>query len=233
MGSPGSLRKNYLVACEVFRDEFEAVSPPELTRIYLPQGLHRTPGRMPGAIQGAVDSVPPEVETVILGYGLCGNGIVGVVSGTARMIFPRVHDCIALLLGSGDRYGPEMATCPGTYYITPGWALYGPTSLTSYKNEYLPKYGEETARYIAGELLKHYERVALIDHGVGNMEAARAHAREMAELFALDYVELPGSLEYLRRLVHGPWDNRDFVLFEPGSVVSPSPYLNLHTIALP
>jgi hypothetical protein len=228
----GMLDKRHLIACEVFRDEFEAVSPPDLSRTYLPQGLHRTPGKMPAAIQDVLDRIPQDVTPVLLGYGLCSNGVVGVASRTAPLVMPRVHDCIALLLGSRERYEAEVAACPGTYYITPGWALYGTTSLSSYKNEYLPKYGEETARYIARELLKNYSRVALINHGVGNIEAARTHAREMAEVFRLSYAEIPGSLEYVLRLVHGPWDGDDFVLIEPGRAIDPSPFLNLHAISL-
>lgn len=225
--------KRHLIACEVFKDEFEAVSPPDLPRTYLPQGLHRTPGKMPAAIQEALDALPSHVETVILGYGLCSNGIVGINSRTARLILPRVHDCIALLLGSRERYEEEVSACPGTYYLTPGWALYGTTSLSCYKNEYLPKYGEETARYIAQELLKHYKRVALIDHGAGDMAAARAHAKEFAEVFDLASVEIPGSLDYVRRLVHGPWDGDDFVIVPPGAPIDSAPYLTLHSIALP
>src|SRR5574341_234838 len=223
--------RRHLIACEVFRDEFEAVSPPDLPRTYLPQGLHRTPGKMPAAIQEILDGVSPEVQTVLLGYGLCSNGVVGVASRAAALILPRVHDCIALLLGSRERYEAEVTACPGTYYITPGWALYGTTSLSSYKNEYLPKYGEETARYIAGELLKNYSRVALIAHGAGDMDAARAHATEMADLFGLAYAEIPGSLDYVRRLVEGPWGAEDFVVVEPGAAITPTPFMTLHTIA--
>jgi len=75
--------------------------------------------------------------------------------------------------------------------------------------------------------------VAVIDHGVGNMQAARAHAHEFAEVFGLAYVEVPGSLDYVRRLVHGPWDDDDFVIVEPGSPISPTPFMALHTISLP
>ena len=225
--------RRHLIACEVFKDEFEAVSPPSLPRTYLPQGLHRTPGKMPAAIQEVLDTTPPHVASVLLGYGLCSNGVVGVTSRTAPLVMPRVHDCIALLLGSRERYEAEVTACPGTYYITPGWALYGTTSLSSYRNEYLPKYGEETARYIAREMLKNYKRVALINHGVGDIEAARAHAREMAEVFELSYTEIPGSLEYIRRLVQGPWNNDDFVVVQPNTAISPTPFLSLHSIALP
>jgi hypothetical protein len=222
-----------LIACEVFRDEFEAVSPPELARTYLPQGLHRTPGKMPAAIQEVVDGLPPTNDVVILGYGLCSNGVVGVSSRTSRLVLPKVHDCIAVLLGSVQRYEAEMEACAGTYYITPGWAKYGTTSLSAYKNEYLPKYGEEDARYIAEECLKHYTRVAFIDHGAGDIALGRAHAREFARTFGKQYEEISGDLGYLRRLVSGPWDPAEFLTVPAGGTIDQAPFLGLHSISLP
>lgn len=226
-------RRPSLIACEVFRDEFEAVCPAGMARVYLPQGLHRTPGKMPAAIQEAIDAASADAEVTLLGYGLCSNGVVGVRAGAAPIILPRVHDCIALLLGSRERYEAEMEACPGTYFITTGWAKYGSTCLTCYKDEYLPKYGEEDARYIAGELLKHYRRVVLIDHGVGDGAVGRAHAREFAGVFGLEYAEVAGSLDYVRRLVQGPWTDDDFLRIPPGSDISQAPFLGLHAISLP
>jgi len=228
-----SAAKRHLIACEVFKDEFEAIAPPELARTYLPQGLHRTPGKMPAAIQEVVDGLPSDGELIILGYGLCSNGVVGVAARQAPIVLPKVHDCIALLLGSVERYEAEVNACAGTYYITPGWAAYGRTSLSAYKTEYLPKYGEEDARYIAQECLKHYIRVAFIDHGVGNVELGRTHAKEFAETFGLTYEEIPGSLEYLRHLVSGPWDGPEFLTISPGTAIDQAPFLGLHSISLP
>ena len=225
--------KRYLIACEVFRDEFEAVSPPDLVRTYLPQGLHRTPGKMPAAIQEVVDALAADTDLAILGYGLCSNGVVGVTARTAPIVMPKVHDCIALLLGFCERYEAEMDACAGTYYITPGWAKYGTTSLSAYKNEYLPKYGEEDARYVVEECLKHYTRIAFIDHGAGDVEEGRAHAKEFAETFGKRYEEIPGDLGYLRRLACGPWDGNDLVRVPPGSPISPTPFMTLHSISLP
>ncbi len=223
----------HLIACEVFRDEFDAVAPADMPRTYLAQGLHRTPGKMPAAIQEVVDGLPATTDLTILGYGLCSNGVVGVHSRTTPMVMPRVHDCIAILLGSVGRYEAEMDACAGTYYITPGWAKYGTTSLSAYKNEYLPKYGEEDARYIVEECLKRYTRVALINHGVGDMALGRAHAKEFAATFGKRYEEIPGDLGYLRRLVRGPWDNGDFVAIPPGTAIDQTPFLGLYPISLP
>ena len=223
----------HLIACEVFRDEFETVAPADMPRTYLAQGLHRTPGKMPAAIQEVVDALPATIDAVILGYGLCSNGVVGVQSRAAALIMPKVHDCIAVLLGSVKRYEAEMDACAGTYYITPGWAKYGNTSLSAYKNEYVPKYGEEDARYVVEECLKHYTRIAFIDHGAGEVEVGRAHAKAFAETFGKRYEEIPGDLGYLRRLVSGPWNGDEFLVIPPGTVIDQAPFLGLHSISLP
>ena len=105
------------MACEVFRDEFEAVTPAEMPRTYLPQGLHRTPGKMPAAIQEVVDVLPADTDTVILGYGLCSNGVVGVTARQAALVIPKVHDCIAVLLGSVQRYESENVFFQGSQSV--------------------------------------------------------------------------------------------------------------------
>jgi hypothetical protein len=216
---------SHLIACEVFRDEIEAVAPSDLPRTYLEQGLHTTPGKMPGAIQQAIDALPAGTGEILLGYGLCSNGVVGVVSRTDPLVIPLVHDCIALLLGSRERYAAETAACVGTYYITPGWVKYGETVLSAYRGEYMGKYGEEVALSLAKEMLASYKRVALIDHGLGDMDLARDHAREFGRLFDLRYEEIPGSLDYLRRLVQGPRDGADFIRLEPGRAIEAAPFL--------
>ena len=68
-----------ILACEVFRDELELLAPEGTRLIYLRQSLHRTPQIMAGEIQTELDQLEPgSVDRVILAYGLCSNGIVGV-----------------------------------------------------------------------------------------------------------------------------------------------------------
>jgi hypothetical protein len=81
--------------------------------------------------------------------------------------------------------------------------------------------------------LKHYKRVALINHGAGDVEFGRAHAKEFAAVFNLTYAEIPGDLEYFRRLLVGPWDASDFLRLEPGQSFTAQPFLALHAISLP
>jgi hypothetical protein len=65
------------------------------------------------------------------------------------------------------------------------------------------------------------------------MEAGRAHAREFAETFGMRYEEIPGDLDYLRRLISGPWDGPDFLTIPPGTAIDQAPFLGLTSISLP
>ena len=77
--------------------------------------------RLYEALQQAVDQVEPEVSEVVLAYGLCSNGVVGVIAPPQGLYIPRVHDCIALFLGSQAAYREAFQRRAGSYYLTPGW----------------------------------------------------------------------------------------------------------------
>lgn len=222
----------YVIACEVFKDEFLTFQGPGLEYRFLPQGYHRTPGRMPPIIQEEINQAPEGVEAILLGYGLCSNGVVGLKANRAPLVIPRVHDCIAMLMGSRTIYEEEAARFPGTYYLTRGWIEYGKTPYSQYKDEYLKRYDEETAAWIAREMMKHYQRVVLIDHGLGAMDKYRAFAKEMAAFYGIAYEEMKGSLEYVRRLLFGPWDQDDFLVIPPGEAIEQGPFLCLNPLCL-
>lgn len=221
-----------VIACEVFRDEFLHFDGPGLEYRFLPQGYHRTPGRMPPFIQDAIDAVLSGADAIVLGYGLCSNGVVGLRARQAPLVIPRIHDCIALLMGSRKVYEEQAARFPGTYYLTRGWIEYGKTPYTEYRDVYLTQYDEETATWIAREMMKHYQRVVLIDHGLGSMEEYRALAREMAAFYEIACEEMPGSLDYVERLLSGPWDAEDFVVVQPGESIEQHPFLCLTPLCL-
>ena len=84
--------------------------------IYLEQGLHRTPKKLPEIIQERIDQAASYATVIVLGYGLCSNGLVGVTARRQKLIVPRCHDCISLFLGSPARYDAVFRDYPGTYY---------------------------------------------------------------------------------------------------------------------
>ena len=212
-----------LVACHVLEPELEAArrGDPSVDIIYLDQGLHRTPQAMADQVQEAVDRGSATADRVVLGYGLCSNGIVGVTARQPGLIVPRCHDCIALFLGSSRAYQDDFNSRPGTYYLTPGWVAERKDPLSIMREEYEPRYGRETAEWVKREELKHYTHIVLIDTGVAEIEPLRQVALENARFFDTQYVEIEGkSLEYFSKLVNGPYPAEDFIRLGPGEAVT-------------
>lgn len=183
--------------------------------LYLEQALHRTPNKLLMRVQEKIDQVVQAASSIVLGYGLCAKGVVGITAQTVELIIPRCHDCIALFLGSPKRHLEIFREKPGTYYLTPGWVAEKKDPLGIIE-EQVPKFGRETARWVIEEELKHYTHIALIDTGVEEMAPLRARAMENAAVLKKQYEEIPGSLDYFRELLHGPYGEEKFLRLRPG-----------------
>jgi hypothetical protein len=66
----------------------------------------------------------------------------------------------------------------------------------------------------------------LIDTGNYNSEAYRKYAKMVADHFDLAYEEIPGSRDFLERLIRGEWE-KDFVVVQPGETVQYDMFYNL------
>jgi hypothetical protein len=211
------------VACRVMEPELEYLRRDDngIEIRYLDQGLHRTPRKMADKVQEQLDNVRGYAGRVVLGYGLCSNGIVAVKAREQGLVVPRCHDCIAFFLGSLSAYKETFETRPGTYYLTPGWVAEKKDPLGIMQEEYVPKFGLETAQWVMEEELKHYTHIALIDTGVTDMVSLRLRARENADYFNKAYDEIKGKgLDLFTKLLKGPYDDEDFFFLEPGETVT-------------
>jgi hypothetical protein len=224
-------RPRVVIACRVIKEEIDALLcedgrpdiPIEVH--YLDQNLHRTPERMCGMIQEKIAAVAGYAGHIVLGYGLCSNGVVGVAAVNQEICIARVHDCIALMLGSRQAYNEAFAKRSGTYYLTAGWVAEKKDPLGSLENEYIPKMGKEDAEWGLREELKHYTHIVLINSKSSNMPALRKRARENADFLNKTYEEVQGSDRYLRKLLFGPYLPADFVCIPPGSKIPQRPFL--------
>jgi hypothetical protein len=209
----GRKKRRVVIACRVMEPELNQVlaeGGDEVEILYLVQALHRTPGKLLGLVQEKIDQVARTASRIVLGYGLCSNGVVGVTARQQGLLIPRCHDCIALFLGSPSRYQELFHERPGTYYLTPGWIAEKKDPL-GILEEYVPRYGPETAQWVIEEELKHYTHIALIDTGVEEMAPLRARAMENAAVLKKQYEEIPGSLDYFRELLRGPYTKDKFL----------------------
>ncbi|MBW1700560.1 MAG: DUF1638 domain-containing protein [Deltaproteobacteria bacterium] len=210
-----------VVACRVMEPELERVRQGKnhVEIRYLDQGLHRTPKDMAGVVQEQIDQAAKYADRIILGYGLCSNGIVGVTARQQGLIVPRCHDCIALFLGSPAAYKEVFEARPGTYYLTPGWVAEKKDPLGIVENDYTHRVGRETAFWVMEEELKHYTHIALIDAGVSDPGPLRERAMENARIFKKEYQEIQGSMDYFKKIIQGPYADEDFFFIKPSSAI--------------
>lgn len=218
--------KFLVLACAIMEREIRQFQNGRVEFKFFDYGLHRTPENMPKALQWEIDQISEgDYDEIVLGYGLCSNGIVGVHSKKHTMIIPRIHDCIALFLGSLESYRNQFAEHPGTYYLTPGWIEKGETPLSKY-GSYAKSYGEETAQWVLHEEMKNYTRIAFINTGVYEIDSYRKIARQNAEFLNLSFQELEGCPTFFRELVCGPW-GKNFLIIEKGETVKQEMFLDL------
>lgn len=226
-----------IIACQVMQSMLERLMPVDLARqvTYMDYGLHRVPSKLTWTVQDAIDAVEAP-SLIVLGYGLCGNGLNGIKARQHTLLVPRTDDCIAILLGSREVYHREFAAVPGTYYLTKGWLESGSHPLKEY-HEYLEAYGPEDADWLMDTQYQHYERLALVAHSQEDLETYRPQALEIAEFcqrWGFRYEEILGSDSYVQRLMEtasrvasalGQAD-KDFLLVPPGGEIRQEAFLS-------
>ncbi|MDX1686793.1 MAG: DUF1638 domain-containing protein [Candidatus Promineifilaceae bacterium] len=215
-----------IVACQVLQSLIESLLPPETASkvIFKDYGLHRLPNMMRSALQETIDGIEMP-SLVVLGYGLCGNGLKGLKAGKHTLLVPRADDCIAILLGSRERYLEEFAAEPGTYYLSKGWLECGSHPMGEYE-EYVEVYGQEEAEWVMDMQYQHYRRLVLVAHSEEDMARYRPEAAKVARYctrWNMRYEEIMGSERYVRRLLEAASEPEaagdEFLVVKPGGEI--------------
>jgi hypothetical protein len=231
-----------IITCAVLREAIQKLLADQSTRIIvMDYGLHLTPQKMRAAIQEQIDGLASP-HLVLIGFGLCGNGLVGLKSRNHTLVIPCVDDCIALFFGSRTAFLREFHADPGTYYLTPGWL----ECQGEPRGEHLKcceKYGPEKAALITDALYGRYRKACFIALTPEDLEQYRAQATEVAEFcrerWGWQYKEAVGSDVFIRRLlefardgisVDARQDPEDFVFIRPGEEVRQQPFMLQATI---
>ncbi|MGD8986108.1 MAG: DUF1638 domain-containing protein, partial [Desulfobacteraceae bacterium] len=158
-----------------------------------------------------------DTETIILGYGLCSMGVIGLRATHSTLVIPRIDDCVAMFLGSRQAYKKELKQEPGTYFLSKGWIEAEITPLDELRMMEA-RYGKRRAEWVMKRMLQNYKRLAFIDMGYQDQEKYRQLSRKAAEKFNLYYQEIKGTPEFLGMICNGPWDD-EFVVAPPGHTI--------------
>jgi hypothetical protein len=231
------MKRLKLLACKAIYREMSLLSSicgNFVDATYLRQGLHDTPALLQKALQQEIDGIDSgedvhsynprfgkDFDAIVLGYGLCSNGIAGLSSRKYTIVAPKTDDCIGLLLGSYARYREYFDKYGGTYWYTPSWIENAYTPSEEMEKallaEYTEKYGEENARYLVeNELaLKNYSRAAYIAWDELPFPEYEEYAHRAAKHYGWEYDKVAGGKALLEDLLKGNWDER-FLVVEPG-----------------
>ena len=216
-----------ILACQVMQSLIQPHLPDaHVPTTYLDYGLHIRPEKMTPTLQAQLDALP-EPSLVLIGYGLCGNGLHGLKAGPHTLVIPRADDCITVLLGSYQAYIQAFREQPGTYYLTKGWLESGSDPLKEYR-AYRDRYGTENADSLIDLMYGRYKRLCFVAHTQADLDEYRPRALEVAQFCAqrwgMSYEERIGSDDLIRRLLEARHQqgepDEDFVIIPPGGVVT-------------
>ena len=242
MGEKEALRLK-LIACEILYREFCAAVARSVHQVdveFLPQGLHDIgQERMVGRLKEALEKVDEsQYDAILLGYGLCSNGLVGLGARAIPLVVPRAHDCITLFLGDRQRYLDYFHSHPGVYFKTSGWIERGDeltqlpgesiehlSGMNSTFEELVEKYGEENARFLheqLGDMTRNYSGLTFIEMGIEPDDRFEQHARRQAQEHGWQFEKLAGDMTLIQDLLDGRWDRDRFLVVPPGCRVAAS-----------
>ena len=223
--------KSILIICETLYPEISEKIPPHISKVeVIEYRYHLYPEKLNAKLISVVKDLDKQNswDQILLGFGLCSNAVIGIKSLKSRIVVPKADDCIALFLGSIEAYRAELSKEPGTYYLTKGWIECGGDGLAvlNRQHEWTRHLDEKTAEWFAHEMCKNYTRLALIETGGYDVNNYIDHANKVANTFKLRFEIMQGTLDYLIKLVNGPWD-QSFVVVEPGYEITKEMFNNM------
>ncbi|MBT3379257.1 MAG: DUF1638 domain-containing protein [Lentisphaerae bacterium] len=238
-----------IIACGVLewniRRVMERIPDTDFITRFLPARLHENPGRLRQMLREEIErlSQDPELAGIVLGFGVCGRGTIGLTATAVPLVMPRTQDCIGIYLGSHFRYMEEFSRRPGTRYVTQGWyernnhpqtrevqshlsardhSLYGASF-----DELSSQYGPENADFICrfrDSWKENYQRAAYIRfEGEGASAAGLEASRSLAEDLGWEHEILEGDDSLLHALLSRKWSDPRILLVPVGN----------HTVAAP
>jgi len=246
----------YCLACEIFaRPIYSAAanSPHAIDIHLLPLRMHEQPGLLNEEVLKEIDLLEGgNYDAILLGYGLCGNWLTTIKTGSIPLVLPKMHDCIAILLGSNEEYASHLADSPGTYWYSRDFIERGDSTsnfapIGAAKNEIFGKtyeslccqYGEDNAEYllsVATAWERNYQRAVWLEPGVSGAEVQREISEVEAAKRKWKFEIVAAKDSILVSLLHGAWldpGNHEFTIVPPESSVRLSFDNNFHRITPP
>lgn len=227
-----------LIACEVFVRELchsVALSPHIIDLEFTPKGAHDNSDNLRELIQNKIketEASETNYDAILLGFGLCGNSILGLKANKIPLVIPRAHDCCTIFLGSKERFlkyfGERLSSqWTSAGYLERGGSILRETDIEdnlgmnkSYQ-ELVEQYGEDNAKYVWETLhpdvgkdkLIYIEMPELTDLGYAKKVEQEAKEKDMG------FEIIKGSIKLIKDLVFANWNQDDFLVVEVGQKI--------------
>ena len=232
----------HIISCRIFARELSwlaAKSGNQVELTWVGRGLHNDPDKLRCRLTDALDDLYGQLESgelehrpdyIVLGYGLCSRAVAGLKCRDIPLVIPRVDDCIALFMGSEERYLKEFSDAKGAYWLNNGWIeqsvrLFDGDDLKRRRwLEYAEKFGEDNADYLIemeSSWEKNYSTLGFIHSEIYDAAENLALAKAEAERKGWRLRELDGDLRLLKMMVDGTWNEEEFLILKPGQVIAP------------
>jgi hypothetical protein len=163
-------------------------------------GLHNRRRLLQEGLAAAGKEMGPRVDSLLLGYGLCGNALADPAALLAESGVPvfipwdedhPVDDCVGLVIGGRENYYEEQCRVAGTFFMIPGWTRH-------WKNIFRKEAGgwsEDLARRLFTG--SGYERSLLVTNGLLSEETMKENIEEFNRMFDFRTEVRPGTLDLL------------------------------------
>ena len=221
-------RPTAVLGCWMLEPLLAPLLDPAVSTTFFDYGLHERPAEMQPTLQEHLDALP-EPATVIIGYGLCGNGAAGLLAGRHTLLLPKVHDCVAMVMGSHQVYIDDFMANPGTYYLTRGWLEIGEDPLHEYER-IVERHGLDFAERVIDTLYGGYQRLCLLAFSVEELDEIRTRAAPIVEFcrdrWGVSYDELIGDPSFIESLARPDQHDERFLRIPPGGEVTQDMFLD-------
>ena len=229
--------KYKLICCEVFMREacFSIVGTsntidPEFT----PKGAHEKSDYLRELIQSKIDAVHSNegYDAILLGFGLCGNSMLGITARSIPLVVPRAHDCCTIFLGSREKFVENFKENLSKEWSSTGYMERGDSYLrdsdvgkslgikTAYE-EFVEQYGEDNAKYLWETLHPQSNDNELIFIEIPETSHL-GYCQKLKTLAAGDGKTvkiLDGDIRLIKGLVEGNWGDDEYLVVPPGKTV--------------
>ena len=216
-----------ILACTTLADYVQAAQQACSTDypvVLLDRNYHVEPAKMREHILATIDTLPADVDTVLVAMGFCGGSWQDVTC-PKKLVIPRVDDCVSLVMTTTETVNPNTKQMGHMYVFG---AENGGFSIGSMYELLVREHGEEMAQSVFDMMFDGYRNVDIIDTGIYDcydpayVEAVQADADRIHA--DLDFV--PGGNLLLEKLVSGRWDEQFFIL-EPGGRVTQGAFFDV------